>query len=206
LQADSPDDLAYGFEGKHGIGTDTDAGGIVLMGARLYNPATGRFLQVEPRFSGSANAYDYVDQDPDNASDLAGTDLGDAGGGDDGVDAAPDGEVLYDELCDELDAQGEELDDENFRLATKIANGHAYDDHVVEKGEYPEITSRAQFRDLIYSILEGDVDTVDKPLDDGRYAYYAPDGTVVIVDPGHPDWGTAFRPKNPLAYFLGLDS
>ena len=59
----------------------------------------------------------------------------------------------------------------------------------------------------VYSILEGDVNTVDKPLDDGRYAYDAPgDGTVVIVNPGHPDWGTAFRPKNPLAYFLELDS
>jgi hypothetical protein len=43
------------------------------MGARLYNPATGRFLQVDPVFEGSANAYDYVDQDPVNASDLAGT-------------------------------------------------------------------------------------------------------------------------------------
>ncbi|MGD0811870.1 MAG: hypothetical protein ABSA91_19495, partial [Acidimicrobiales bacterium] len=47
LQADSPDGLAYGFEGKHGIGTDTDAGGIVLMGARLYDPGTGQFLQVD---------------------------------------------------------------------------------------------------------------------------------------------------------------
>jgi RHS repeat-associated protein len=65
--------FTFGFEGKHGIGTDTDAGGIVLMGARLYNPDTGRFLQVDPVFGGSANAYDYVDQDPVNASDLAGT-------------------------------------------------------------------------------------------------------------------------------------
>jgi RHS repeat-associated protein len=73
LQSDSPDGLAYGFEGKHGIGTDTDAGGIVLMGARLYNSNTGRFLQVDPIFGGSANAYDYVSQDPLNASDLSGT-------------------------------------------------------------------------------------------------------------------------------------
>jgi RHS repeat-associated protein len=73
LQADSPDGLAYGFEGKHGIDTDTDAGGIVLMGARLYDPATGRFLQVDPVFGGSCSAYDYVCKDPVNASDLAGT-------------------------------------------------------------------------------------------------------------------------------------
>jgi RHS repeat-associated protein len=72
LQADSPDGLAYGFEGKHGIVTDTDAGGVVLMGARLYNPGTGRFLQVDPVFGGSCNAYDYTCQDPVNQNDLSG--------------------------------------------------------------------------------------------------------------------------------------
>ncbi len=73
LQADSPDNLAYGYEGKHGIGTETDgANTVMLMGARLYNPATGRFLQVDPVPGGSANAYDYVGQDPLNASDLYG--------------------------------------------------------------------------------------------------------------------------------------
>jgi RHS repeat-associated protein len=72
LQSDSPDGLAYGFEGKHGIGTDNDAGGLVLMGARLYSPAMGRFLQVDSVFGGSCNAYDYTCQDPLNGSDLAG--------------------------------------------------------------------------------------------------------------------------------------
>lgn len=35
--------------------------------------ATGRFLQTDPIPGGSANAYDYVDQDPVNNYDLAGT-------------------------------------------------------------------------------------------------------------------------------------
>ena len=65
--------ITFGYEGKHGIGTETDgANTVVLMGARLYNPATGRFLQVDPVFGGNANAYDYVWQDPLNKSDLAG--------------------------------------------------------------------------------------------------------------------------------------
>lgn len=72
MQPDSPDNLGYGFEGKHGIGTDSDAGGLVLMGARLYDPALGRFLQVDPVFGGSANAYDYCGQNPINCSDLTG--------------------------------------------------------------------------------------------------------------------------------------
>ncbi len=63
----------FGYEGKHGIGTETDgANTLMLMGARLYNPVTGRFLQVDPVFGGSANAYDYVGQDPLNAGDLDG--------------------------------------------------------------------------------------------------------------------------------------
>jgi len=45
------------------------------MGARLYDPAAGRFLQVDPVFGGNCNAYDYVCQDPLNASDLSGQNL-----------------------------------------------------------------------------------------------------------------------------------
>lgn len=43
------------------------------MGVRLYHPALGRFLQVDPVPGGSANPYDYVTQDPVNQEDLSGT-------------------------------------------------------------------------------------------------------------------------------------
>jgi hypothetical protein len=43
------------------------------MGVRVYNPATGRFLQVDPIPGGSANPYDYCNQDPINCYDLMGT-------------------------------------------------------------------------------------------------------------------------------------
>jgi len=48
------------------------AQGVITMGARLYVPQLGRFLQVDPVDGGSANPYDYANQDPVNQFDLAG--------------------------------------------------------------------------------------------------------------------------------------
>lgn len=45
---------------------------IVMMGARVYVPALGRFLQIDPRVGGSANLYDYANQNPVNAHDPTG--------------------------------------------------------------------------------------------------------------------------------------
>ncbi|MEV3950665.1 RHS repeat-associated core domain-containing protein, partial [Streptomyces halstedii] len=46
--------------------------GLTLMGVRLYNPTTGRFLSMDPVYGGNANAYDYVHSDPLNRYDLDG--------------------------------------------------------------------------------------------------------------------------------------
>ncbi|WP_399498488.1 DNRLRE domain-containing protein [Streptomyces sp. P17] len=46
--------------------------GLTLMGVRLYNPATGRFLSTDPVYGGNANAYDYAHADPVNRFDLDG--------------------------------------------------------------------------------------------------------------------------------------
>ncbi len=45
---------------------------VILMGARLYAPALGRFLQVDPEPGGNANPYDYCAGDPVNCTDLDG--------------------------------------------------------------------------------------------------------------------------------------
>ena len=42
------------------------------MGARPYDPTTGRFLRVDPIEGGSANNYEYADADPINSVDLDG--------------------------------------------------------------------------------------------------------------------------------------
>ncbi len=42
------------------------------MGRRAYNSNIGRFDSPDPIFEGSANAYDYVNQNPVTGSDLSG--------------------------------------------------------------------------------------------------------------------------------------
>ena len=46
-------------------------GGLTLMGARLYNPTTGRFLSRDPIAGGNDNTYTYP-ADPINQFDLSG--------------------------------------------------------------------------------------------------------------------------------------
>ena len=46
--------------------------GVIAMGARTYVPQLGRFLQPDPVPGGSANSYDYANQDPVNGSDPTG--------------------------------------------------------------------------------------------------------------------------------------
>ncbi|XVU27913.1 phospholipase A2 [Actinoplanes sp. CA-054009] len=65
--------LRYGWLGSAQRASDTP-GGLILMGVRLYAPATGRMLQTDPELSGSANGYDYCGGDPIGCRDLNGRD------------------------------------------------------------------------------------------------------------------------------------
>ena len=61
----------YGWLGGKQRSTET-ATGATLMGVRLYDPTTGRFLSTDPVPGGSANAYDYCNGDPINHYDVDG--------------------------------------------------------------------------------------------------------------------------------------
>jgi RHS repeat-associated protein len=61
----------YGWLGTKQRAADTPAG-LVLMGVRLYNALTGRFLQVDPIYGGNANDYDYCNASPVGCVDLNG--------------------------------------------------------------------------------------------------------------------------------------
>jgi RHS repeat-associated protein len=59
------------MDGREGARTELPSG-VIQMGARSYMPQLGRFLTPDPVPGGSANPYDYADQDPVNNSDLEG--------------------------------------------------------------------------------------------------------------------------------------
>jgi RHS repeat-associated protein len=66
----STDPIRYGWLGGEQRSSDALAG-IILMGVRLYNPTTGRFLSVDPVPGGNENAYVYP-VDPIRQVDLSG--------------------------------------------------------------------------------------------------------------------------------------
>jgi len=53
-----PAPTPYGWEGAAQRST-ADQAGIILMGARQYNPASGRFLTIDPIPGGNPNPYTY---------------------------------------------------------------------------------------------------------------------------------------------------
>ncbi|TFV61641.1 UNVERIFIED_ORG: hypothetical protein E4P37_18920 [Bacillus sp. AZ43] len=64
-------DGRYGWLGGKQRSADALAG-VILMGVRLYDPATGRFWSRDPQPGGNSTAYDYCSGDPVNCTDLDG--------------------------------------------------------------------------------------------------------------------------------------
>jgi hypothetical protein len=87
-----------------------------------------------------------------------------------------------------------------------IAYGHG-SDHLPEFGAIG-IYTEDELADYIDEIIQ--FHDYEKKLSQGRKAYWRfdagddQDGTVVILDPRHPDGGTVFRPAAGIDYFWRL--
>jgi filamentous hemagglutinin len=89
---------------------------------------------------------------------------------------------------------------ERRSVSSQIATGHAFDKHVVTRGEFPGIKTKEDFARHIDHVIQNRTDYRD--LVRGRSVYWhKPSGTVVIRDPGSSDGGTAFKPKRGERYF-----
>jgi RHS repeat-associated protein len=64
----------YGWLGAYQKAED-NLSGLVLMGARTYDPVTGLFTESDPVLGGNVNAYTYP-PDPENSNDLSGEKCG----------------------------------------------------------------------------------------------------------------------------------
>jgi RHS repeat-associated protein len=71
IPRDGQEPARYGWLGGEQRSAETPSG-ITLMGSRLYNPESGRFLSRDPVPGGNANPYEYCSGDPVNCYDLSG--------------------------------------------------------------------------------------------------------------------------------------
>lgn len=92
----------------------------------------------------------------------------------------------------------------NHIAAKKIAKGHAFEKHVLQRGEFSGfIRTRKEFSNHIENVMNNP--TAIKELARDRTAYWHESSrTVVIHNPRAIDGGTAFQPPRGRAYFDGL--
>jgi hypothetical protein len=183
---------------------DSPAGAVVAAGASGF--ALGQIIApftIEPLVDLLNNNKDDVEKDlakfaqsnKENPSKPRSCPTDNSGGGAKGPPPAA-GDV------------GADAPDPNEGLGKAIANGHAFDKHVVKRGEFADlgINSRDDFAAHIDDVVSNATGSDVRELSSGRSAYWDDStGTVVIRDPASPDFGTAFRPVSGRLYFEGLE-
>lgn len=89
------------------------------------------------------------------------------------------------------------------KIARAIAEGHAYEKHVIEEKLFPEVKTRDDFIDVVGKVLANP--THHRALENDREAFFdRKSNTIVIYNPHARDRGTCFRPRAGLDYYRNL--
>jgi len=150
------------------------------MGARVYDPYTGTFLQTDPIPGADANAYGYTDGDPVNETDLTGKSpeirSGNCVGSRQAVSAC-------------LNAEGRTR---NLVPATKQQSQSIFDDFnptFPEPGDGTEIEASRARNDQGWVLREpgstGDANII-RVYDNGTMRYYNAEGQPIDPETGDP--------------------
>ena len=92
------------------------------------------------------------------------------------------------------------LTDKEIRvIANKIANGHAFEKHVLgNSGHIPGVSTKEELANFVEKIMNEP--TAVKKLENGRIGFWHRESRMVVVhDPGHIDKGSIF--KSSARYF-----
>ena len=94
-----------------------------------------------------------------------------------------------------------DISKENEIYSKKIANGHAWDKHVIKQKEFPDISTKEEFQRHIKKVMENPTEKIIKRNGERKEYWHAESKTYVLKDPKVRDDGTAFKPKRGYQYF-----
>ncbi len=121
--------------------------------------------------------------------------------------AKTEAEAICRDPCEEepdsVECQLEKSGLSKQEIAECIANGHAWDDHVIDDNHYPDFnfSSKPEFSRFILEVML-DKNSFFKIGNRQRFAWWSDKHqTIVIYDSNRSDCGTTFRPDEGKRYF-----
>ena len=101
------------------------------------------------------------------------------------------------------DAKAKEPTVAQKRIAKTIAGGHAYEKHVIDEKQFPDVKSESDFANVIAKVLANP--THHRKLENEREAYFDNKSNIIIIyNPRARDNGTCFKPRAGLKYYENL--
>jgi len=118
-----------------------------------------------------------------------------------GAAAVAGGAILAGHGATVMYSGGSNIGGDSRSIAESIAYGHAWDDHIVEEGQFQGMfNTQDDFANYIDDVMNNATEV--KQLQDGRTGFWdEANQAVVIHNPNAKDQGTSFQPKDGKVYF-----